>query len=67
MPELSPWDREDMAHKAEIIYYLAFHRKSLPTHILEDSPFNIIYALLNQNPIIVEENGKSWAFFTPGM
>jgi len=56
-----------MAHKAEIISYLALHRKSLPTHILEDSPFNIIYAPINPNPIIVEENRKSRALFITGM
>lgn len=44
LPELSPCDREDIAHKAEVISYLALHRKSLPIHILEESPFNIIYA-----------------------
>lgn len=67
LSELSPCDREDIAHKAEVISYLALHRKSLPIHILEESPFNIIYAPVIPNPIRVEENGKCWAFFTPGM
>lgn len=57
-----------VAHRAGIIYYLALYTKSLPTHVLKDSPFNITYTPNNQNPIInrAKENRKSWAFSTPG-
>lgn len=43
MEEVSTCDKDHMAHRAEIIYYLALHRKSLLSHVLGDLPFNIIY------------------------
>lgn len=36
-------DRDHVAHRAEIVYSLALSGKSVPTHVIEDSSFNITY------------------------
>ena len=61
MAEVSTCVRNHMGLRAEIIYYLELHRKSLPSHFLEDLSHirgHYIYTPINQNPAILTVEKK---------